>query len=566
MILFLLAWFSAFASPEFIPPKQNRVRLQAGEGTVLMELAVMPISSRREGWVPVLFEVTNTLPEENEVVVDFLHQRSASGKIRHNLLLPPNSSVKKEILLPFDNYSQWWVELRTKDGEVNINTGNKSVDFSGDYFSWFVIANASPYWMELVEDNQDYLDSSNIRVPVKGLPTIEGAYNSVDVVMLDATVLPIPSPQLRPILRWVQMGGSLFIYNHEKVDQEDLKRWLGEDSKTSYRLSYNSTGDLSSDGLSLRPLSSRNPVPQFRNLSLFMERHQVGFGEIILSPPQAPSVSHLAFLYSMRHRYLDDFEFSNDFAGEQRIIFISILGVVLLLLLIGPFLLQRWRKMGFIVGSIAIAVVTAVIVLVFGKVYFGNLVYGDRLEYIFLDQREKRFGRKGMESLFSNVRFQKPTSIPQTLHRADFESLSNIQVDWGISGEQTIFGSLLPDRQLRLFRFLHYDSTRLRIEFGDDGTIQNALGVPIQKIYYRSQDGSLWFADDLGVGKVATLESRNELSEDLQYTLTKMSQGSASELPAGTYVAELFKSPFSVDMGYRFQPSSNEITILGVTE
>ena len=40
----------------------------------------------------------------------------------------------------------------------------------------------------------------------------------------------------------------------------------------------------------------------------------------------------------------------------------------------------------------------------------------------------------------------------------------------------------------------------------------------------------------------------------------------SSDLPNGTYWAKLKKSPFVVDMNYRFRPSYNDIVIIGVVD
>ena len=182
-----------------------------------------------------------------------------------------------------------------------------------------------------------------------------------------------------------------------------------------------------------------------------------------------------------------------------------------------------------------------------------------------MDQLEKRFARRGVESLFSNSAWTKAVSVPSTFHRTDFQNIQGIHVLNSVSGGKEIGGSLLPDRRLRDFRYQHFDSTRLRVELGEDGKIQNALGVLIVEIYYRDKNGTLWEGEALQSGQSSLLTTRTELPRHIKKKLSQNMEGKEN-LPKGVYYAKLRSSPFNIDMGYQLRTSLNEVWIMGVIE
>lgn len=558
-------------------------------------------ASVHSGWAPIFVELENASQRERTIELEAIgNDWNAERSVRAVLTLGPGASAALELLVPLGAaYSnEYRVEVDCGDeqeflsGVVGANgssSGMRQVLFvsestpgAGMLERWSAelstVVTHGPFAGIGASSSRSAASTPNdievAHTGFGGLARHQGAYSSLDLVVLDpARGLP-GEAELAGLAAWVRTGGSLLVLGAGGLDaaatSATLAAWMEprfeawQDAGAEYRMGLGRLcvgavpGDLESAPYVewVRALLAANFGPTPRAM---------GWRGGALTPA-IPGLVQLPF---------------RAFAGL----------LMLFAIVIGPvnfvFVKKKKRPALLLLTIPVIAGVTTLALLAYGILFQGLDVKTASYTVAVLDQREHRSACVESRQLFAGMApaaglalgagtivHDLPASMSFSGNRASYE------VEF--AGGLMLSGEYLPSRKAKAQVLVSERSERARLDVHADGNglrVDNNLGTSLRELVLRDPEGELHrLADALAPGESAALvrvepdseafaRLHAEVDALLDSSLSPLAPKNTSPLQVvapGTYLARLEHAPFRDDCGIETRELFGRHVLFGV--
>ena len=546
--------------------------------------------SVHKGWAPIFVELRNERGEEREVEIDancgdYGSHRSVTARV----VLPPEASAALELVVPLGAVytNEYYVELRCEDQSTYYSGVVGSSSTSSGFRSVLLLSEVVPEagalerWSETlssktIETSRFVMGPTGMvpappavpndvdlaRAPFAGMPAHQGAYSSLDLVVLDSSRGLPGEAQLAALLAWVRTGGDLLVTGpraHAAAEAVPaMAAWMEPRFETMH-----------DEGTEFRCGLGRLFVGGLGELDTYDDWvREILAAEATLTPEDGPWRG--AALVPL-------------IPGLDRLPYRAFAGLLLLFaLVIGPvnFLaVRRRRKPVLLLLTIpAIALVTTIVLLAYGILFQGIDVKSASYSVAVLDQREHRAACVESRQFFAGLA---PAAglVPgqgTIVHpmRLDARIARRRRFEVELAGGTLLAGDFLPSRAATNQVLAVERAERARLDVRRNGaglSVANNLGVEIEELIVCDPEGGL-YALEIPLASGASTELRGpddgvraHLDWPEPSPLALLAPGPTTPRPPpGCYLARLASSPFRDDCGIEMNELESGHVVLGV--
>lgn len=401
-------------------------------------------------------------------------------------------------------------------------------------------------------------------VPLEYLPTRYEAFTSVECVVLDTRGTDLSEQLLEPMLRWVRLGGNLALVGPRAIDIAEGIDSIAESMESRFQLQRWNGGMELQVGMGRLSLYEDAVLEQPEDLadlrSLFLLRSPL-LPASEVSPGLFPVLAQLNEL--------------------PRRSFTVIL--VLFVLLIGPVNFSLMKRMGkptlILVSIPLIALVTSGGMLAYGMFIQGLDKKTASNSFTLLDQRLRRASTIEFRQLFAGL-VVGPGLLPGSgtscypepigyRDRRNWNQRHDYRLD--VTHGLVLSGHYLPPRTPVHQQLLREDAARQRVTLTRDGSnlnLHNSLGSTIQGLTLRDLQGQYHrLRQPLENGGEAVLNQDEVFpGSDPLMDRAAITLGVRQDLPLGSYVAQLERSPFTDSCGLQLNELQSTHTVVGILD
>lgn len=568
-----------FAIAALAPPAAGQARELAVEleGVSVLARSSWPTHARK-GFFPILVEIRNDSEDSRRVELRAAAQMDPrdTRSVEFSARLEPGERREVEMIAPISRQWSNQYSLRARVGSSTRFMGAVGAPMWPhlDVATILVVSDRAPdageleRWEDAVAADVlqiDYRyrhrgrtaqaegtpkpnDTIVAHATLDELPHTAAAYSSLDLVVID-TGGELPRPrELGPILAWARTGGSLAFFGpnaRSAVETiPEVAAWL--EPRFEFKTWEDGGATAWSSGLG----------------AVFVADHGGSAG----APPRGPFATAaqveavrwavdagLGFVPDGHGWRMQDFRLA--IPGVEDVPHRAMAGLLLLFaILIGPvnfWLVKRSGRPVLLLVSIpAIAFTTAVVLVAIGVLHQGLDVKSAARTFALLDQRTHRVSSAELRSLFCGLQPAaglRPTAgtscFAEVPPRDSRRTVGNLRVDH--SEGLLLAGDYLPARRVVEQTLLVDRAARPRLAVRPAGSaleVDNALGVGIEALVLRDEDGDWWRAPSaIADGGTATLEPLEPaVGDGLAHELWQDARPpELPVLPEGAYVAAI---------------------------